>query len=322
MFAPGGTFDDAHVRFNATLYEATGPSYRGSFASRPVSVSAVGTIALDFAPAGLAPGVALFSWHVGDISRTVQVERFGFGNAPARWGADATDLWFDPLESGWGLALTQHGNGLFGVWYTYDDSGQPLFIFLPDGLSTAAGRFSGGLYTTRGPWFGSDTWDASQVRTTPFGTVQVTLDATAAVQGFMPQRGGWSARAADGTSMDKFFTQIGFGHAAPGVAMPDCLVSGTCVARESSGVPGQCSYRRCVAAMMGTDYYGYSMTPCSCTGSATPVACTSNAPQVADGASCAAGQGCAGGSVCADLGNGMPSVCMRQMDFDAGYCSY
>src|SRR4051812_14420887 len=129
MFVPGGTFDAGRTRFTGALYQATGPSYAGAFTSRPVSVAPVGSVTLDFAPAGLASGMATFSYTVGTVSGVRQVQRYGFGTAAPAWGADATDLWWDPAESGWGVALSQHGGMFFGVWYTYDATGQPLFIF-------------------------------------------------------------------------------------------------------------------------------------------------------------------------------------------------
>jgi hypothetical protein len=325
MFASGGAFDAGHTRFTGPLYEATGPSWRAASASRPVTVTPVGSIAIDFAPAGQAAGTALFSYTVGDVSGTKQIQRYGFGNAAPAWGRDATDLWWDPSDSGWGIALTQHGTTLFGVWYTYDDGGQPLFVVLPGGTPPAAGGFAGDLFTTRGPWFGNATFDSTQVHTIPFGSAQVTLAAAGAVHGFTPQRGDWTTRVADGTTIDKFFTQLAFGNAAPATPPPPCLLAGTCVSREAPAASGNCSYRTCTAATMSEpDYYGYSMgMPCACSDAATAnVACTAARPQVAEGASCAAGQGCAVGSVCADLRNGMPAICMPLAMFNASYCGY
>src|SRR3954462_8905539 len=198
MFASGGTFDASHTRFTGALYQATGPSYAAAFTSRPVNVTTVGTITLDFAPAGLASGVALFTYTVGAVTGTRQVQRYGFGTAAASWGKDATDLWWDPAESGSGIALSQHGGMVFGVWYTYDETGQPLFVVLPSGASAGEGRFSGDAFTTHGPWFGSTSYDASQVHVQPLGNVQLSLAALPPVEGFVPQRGEWNVTLANG----------------------------------------------------------------------------------------------------------------------------
>lgn len=321
MFVSGGTFNEARTRFSGPLYQTTGPAYRAAFASRPVNVTQVGNVTIDFAPAGMAAGVATFTYTVGSVTATRQVERYGYGNAAPAWGNDATDLWWDPAESGWGIALTQHGGTLFGVWYTYDDAGQPLFVVLPAGATPASGQFNGDLFTTRGPWFGAP-FDASKVVTMPFGTAQITLEATAPISGFTPKRGNWRARFADGTETSKFFTQVGFGQAAPSTPPPPCLNTGTCVTRQTGSSSDQCSYRTCQAALMSDpDYYGYSMNqPCQCSSDADRTACLPSRPAVPDGAACNNGQGCAGGSVCADLRNGMPRICMPQAMFNANYC--
>ena len=326
MFASGGTFDASRTRFTGSLYQATGPAYNAPFSSRPVNVTQAGTITIDFAPPGLANGIALFSYTVGSVSGTRQVERFGFGNDAAAWGSDATDIWFDPAESGWGIALSQHGGTLFGVWYTYDEAGQPLFVFLPAGAAGSAGQFSGDVFTARGNWFGATSYDPNLVKVQPFGTVQLSVTSLPAVQGFVPRRGDWNTRLANGTTIDKFFTQLGFGNAAPSVAEPACLITSTCVTRDAPAAgASSCSYRTCTAAYSSMDAYGYynMNTPCTCgTDAASNVACQASRPQVADGMTCGGGQGCAVGSVCADLRNGMPPVCMAYATFQNDHCGY
>jgi hypothetical protein len=317
MFVSGGTFDAGHTRFSGTLYQATGPSWRAAFTSRAVTVNPVGSVTLDFAPAGAAGGQATFTYTVGNVTATKKIERYPFGNAPSNWGRDATDLWWNPAESGWGIALTQHGSTLFGVWYTYDDTGQPLFVFMPAGIAGTGGQFAGDLFTAQGSWFGGP-YDGSKAHTVPFAAGKLTLTAGAAVQGFTPQRGDWNAKLADGSVMDKLVTQIGFGNAAPSVAAPPCLANGTCMASDPSTAPALCSYRACRVVM---DPYGYGTTcPCSSDPTLASIACTASRPAAADGASCNAGEGCAVGSVCATVATGVPAVCMREGDFLAAYC--
>lgn len=43
-----------------------------------------------------------------------------------------TGLWFNPAEPGWGISITQHGGTIFAAWYTYDASGNPLWLVMPD----------------------------------------------------------------------------------------------------------------------------------------------------------------------------------------------
>ena len=63
---------------------------------------------------------------------------------------DYSDLWWNAAESGWGLALTQHGSALFGAWYLYDGRGNPTWVVMPGGTWSSATTFSGDLYATTG----------------------------------------------------------------------------------------------------------------------------------------------------------------------------
>jgi cytochrome c553 len=57
---------------------------------------------------------------------------------------DYTDLWWNAAESGWGLNLIQHpSNKLFGVMYTYDANGHPIWFVLPDGSWTTNSTYTG-----------------------------------------------------------------------------------------------------------------------------------------------------------------------------------
>jgi V8-like Glu-specific endopeptidase len=62
-----------------------------------------------------------------------------------------SDMWWNPDESGWGLAITQHNAMIFAAWYIYDSSGRPLWIVMPGGQWTTTTTFAGDLYTATGP---------------------------------------------------------------------------------------------------------------------------------------------------------------------------
>ena len=171
------------------MYQTTGPSYAASFDPSRVLVTRVGSASIDFLPSGLAPGVALLTWNVGNATQTKQIQRQSFGNAPPAWANDATDIWWNPAESGWGLTLAQHGNNVFGVWFTYNAAGQPLFVVLPGVTYSAPDTFSGTLYTTTGPSYTNATFDPSLVRNTPVGNATIRFSGstgtfTATVNGF------------------------------------------------------------------------------------------------------------------------------------------
>jgi hypothetical protein len=186
---PGGTFSQGRRIFQGDVYVTTGPSYtNATFNSNLVTVAKVGNATFDFTPPGLAPGVVLFTYTINGVNKTKQIQRQAFGSAAPNWGTDRTDLWFNPAESGWGLALAQHGNNIFGVWYAYDTDGQPLWFVLPGGTFSGSTFFSGNLYRTTGPYFGNATFDPTAVRVTPAGTATISFVG-------LPSESMWATKA-------------------------------------------------------------------------------------------------------------------------------
>ena len=77
-------------------------------------------------------------------------------------------LWWRPSESGWGVNVTQQGDVLFATWFTYDASGRGMWLVMPNGTRTGDNAYTGTLYRTTGPAFGTN-FDPSQVATTAVG---------------------------------------------------------------------------------------------------------------------------------------------------------
>jgi hypothetical protein len=88
-------------------------------------------------------------------------------NVPA---TNYTDLWYNPLESGWGVAFTQHSapsNQAYAMWYTYDPrepdptspgNYKPLWIVMSGGTWTSPTTITGPVYVLNGtPFFQSGT---------------------------------------------------------------------------------------------------------------------------------------------------------------------
>ena len=97
--------------------------------------------------------------------------------------ANYTDLWWNPLESGWGLNIVHHpGNRVFATWFTYDAEGRPIWYVVPEGtwISPDAGPnganhsarqwFNGLVYRTSGPPAGAI--DPARVTAQLVGTAQ------------------------------------------------------------------------------------------------------------------------------------------------------
>ncbi len=180
---PGGTFTQGKRLFSGDMYQTTGPPYSATFFDPgTVTTAKVGSIALDFSPPGLAQGNVLFTATVGSLSQTKQIQRQPFGSQAPNWGVDLTDMWWNPAESGWGVALAQHGSSVFGVWFTYDAQRRPIFFTLPGATFSDATTFSGDLYSTTGPYFGNARFDPAQVKPTKVGTATISFAAKAAGQ--------------------------------------------------------------------------------------------------------------------------------------------
>jgi len=65
------------------------------------------------------------------------------------------DLWWDPSESGWGLAVAHQGDTLFTVLFTYGDDGRPMWIAGPEVRRLPDGTYAGTLYRANSPGFNS-----------------------------------------------------------------------------------------------------------------------------------------------------------------------
>jgi hypothetical protein len=66
---------------------------------------------------------------------------------------NATDMWFNAAESGWGLNLIHQGDTLFGTLFVYGPDGQPTW-YVASGLVGSGTVYSGALSSATGPWFG------------------------------------------------------------------------------------------------------------------------------------------------------------------------
>lgn len=100
-----------------------------------------------------------------------------------------TDLWYNPNESGWGVAFTQHSsNQAYAMWYTYDPREQdpgspgnykPLWIVMSGGRWTSPTTITGPVYVLNGtPFF----QPGSNRQQTEIGTFTITFtDASHAI---------------------------------------------------------------------------------------------------------------------------------------------
>jgi hypothetical protein len=95
--------------------------------------------------------------------------------AATPFSPDASDLWWNPDESGWGINLAQQGNVIFATLYVYGADGRAHWFVSPDMEaqqvpSDRPYNFTGSLYETTGPVF-SAPFNASAVTRRIVGTI-------------------------------------------------------------------------------------------------------------------------------------------------------
>ena len=91
-----------------------------------------------------------------------------------------TDLWWNSpanSESGWGLNINHQGDILFATLFTYDASGAPLWVVMPDGAKQPDGSFTGALYHTSGAPFNANPWNQALTQATQVGTMTLSFDS-------------------------------------------------------------------------------------------------------------------------------------------------
>jgi hypothetical protein len=169
---PGGSWDATNHIYTGTLYQPTGSPFYAYDTSRFVVGDLKGTLKITF----LEPNYALLDYRINGFPghKFVEREMFGGGAATANYG----DLWWGGAsQNGWGVTLLQQGATLFGVWYTYDANGAPVWYVMPGGTWSAStpGKYQGTLYGTRSTsWLGLG-YEASQLFASPAGPFDITF---------------------------------------------------------------------------------------------------------------------------------------------------
>jgi hypothetical protein len=93
-----------------------------------------------------------------------------FFASPA-YATDQSDLWWIPTESGWGMQLVQRGETIFATIFVYGPTGAPTWYTATLNPTAISLTWTGTLYATTGPWFGTVPFDPSSVTLTPVGTM-------------------------------------------------------------------------------------------------------------------------------------------------------
>jgi hypothetical protein len=93
------------------------------------------------------------------------------------YSTDASDLWFNSHEPGWGVNVMQQDNVLFLTLFVYGANNQPAWYVGPaiTATSSSAVTYAGDLYQTNGPWFGGP-FDPNAVGNRKVGIATFTLN--------------------------------------------------------------------------------------------------------------------------------------------------
>src|SRR3954453_19595354 len=67
---------------------------------------------------------------------------------------DATGLWINTDESGWGVSVYHQGDTLFASLFVYGPDGQPKW-YTASGMTGGGASYSGALAEATGPYFGA-----------------------------------------------------------------------------------------------------------------------------------------------------------------------
>lgn len=158
---------------SGNLYETTGPR----FFSDPYNPGAVVVRKLGLFQMGFTDrNNGAMSVVTDNAVKTFTLKRqvFAAGGVP---GADYTDLWWNPSESGWGIGITQQASTMFLAWFAYDDTGTPVWYVASNCAVNGAGNAcTGDLYRTTGPADPlHNAFDPSRVTVVKVGTITASF---------------------------------------------------------------------------------------------------------------------------------------------------
>ena len=165
--------------YGGDLYTVSGARF-DAFNAADVKSAKVGVATLAFTDANNGT----FNYVIGAVNQTKSITREAFGTIPTcTFGAVANlttatnyqDLWWNKpanSESGWGINLNHESDTIFATWFTYDTSGQPLWLVVTANKS-APGVYTGDLYRTSGARY--DAFSPGNVTAAIVGTATFTF---------------------------------------------------------------------------------------------------------------------------------------------------
>lgn len=103
---------------------------------------------------------------------------------PRRPRAGYAGVWWNPAESGWGLAIQQTpGDTLFAQLYVYGAGNEARWFTFQGGAWTSPTRWEGTVYATTGPGFAQASFDPSRVAASAVGAASLEFAQVPGAEG-------------------------------------------------------------------------------------------------------------------------------------------
>jgi hypothetical protein len=87
------------------------------------------------------------------------------------FSTDQSDIWYTPGEPGWAIQLIHRGSVIFGTIYVYGPSNAPTWYVATMNPTGGVFTWSGDLYATTGPYFGTVPFNSANVVAIKVGTM-------------------------------------------------------------------------------------------------------------------------------------------------------
>ena len=89
---------------------------------------------------------------------------------------DASDLYWNPNESGWGMQLVQRNGLIFATLYVFSPAGTPTWYVAAMTPQPVPFTWSGDLFGSTGPWLGTVPFNPQLVAGSKVGTMSWTMN--------------------------------------------------------------------------------------------------------------------------------------------------
>jgi len=149
------------------LYKVSGGNIvTGDWANANIKVDTVGGIGFTF----IDDDTATMNFTIDGVDSSKWITRQVWSTLSP--GAPLSALWWNELESGWGVTLTQQTDIAFATIFTYDANGFPTW-FVASNCSVSGSDCTGELYSVTGGSPLTTTWNGDNLIVTPVGEIEM-----------------------------------------------------------------------------------------------------------------------------------------------------